>query len=92
MPKRKYALKGEPDFHNVSDERLKSFLDLTQKLIFAYQDYDPEKVKVFESVWKDLSIESTKRIADSPDKTSDSPSSLLRKVPKVRKSPCKVRI
>lgn len=88
MPK-KYALKGEPDFHNVSNDRLRSFLDLTQQMIFAYKDFDPEKVKVLESIWKDLSVESTQRIVDSPDKSTYSSTSLLRKVPRVRKSPAK---
>ena len=88
MPK-KYALKGEPDFHNVGDDRLKSFLDMTQQMIFAYKDCDPEKVKVLESIWKDLSVDSTQRIVDSPDKSPESPTSLLRKVPRVRKSPAK---
>ena len=86
MPPKKYALKGEPDFHNLSDERVKSFLDLTQQMIFVYKHHDAEKVKVLESIWKDLSVEHTSRIANMPEVQK---SSVLKKVPKIRKSPAK---
>lgn len=98
MPPKRYAIKGEPDFHNISDERLKSFLDLTQQMIFAYNHHDDAKVEVLKSIWKDLSIEDADRLArsacESIDKgeSSGTPTPLLKKVPKVRKSPAKRKI
>lgn len=92
MPPKKFALVGEPDFHNLSDEKLKSFLDMTQQLIFAYNGYDDGKVKALSSIWKDLSVENTARICNRPDKSPSvrtTPGSLLKKVPKIRKSPAK---
>ena len=96
MPPKKYAVKGEPDFHNISDEKLKSFLDLIQQMIFSYSLYDEEKTKVLESVWKDLSNEKVERyavsISESIDRDEGSLSSVLRIAPKVRKSPAKRKI
>lgn len=95
MPPKKYAIKGEPDFHLISDEKLKSFLDLTQQMIFAYNHHDDEKVEVLRAIWKELSIEDTDRLARSAceaiDKSESVGSStpLLKKVPKIRKSPAK---
>lgn len=91
MPPKKYALKGEPDFHHLSDERLKSFLDLTQQMIFAYKHHDEEKVKVLESIWKDLSVESTERLCNMPE-VPKTPAPMLGKAPKLRKSPAKRKI
>lgn len=91
MPPKKYALKGEPDFHRISDERLKSFLDLTQQMIFSYKHHDAEKVKVLESIWKDLSVEYTERLANMPEVVK-TPAPILGKAPKLRKSPAKRKI
>lgn len=91
MPPKKYAIKGEPDFHTIGDDRLKSFLDLTQQLIFSYKHHDAEKVKVLESIWKDLSVEHTSRIANMPEVVK-SPAPILVKSPKLRKSPAKRKI
>lgn len=95
MPPKKYALKGQPDFHNLSDDKVKSFLDLTQQLIFAYKPYDSEKVKVLESIWKDLSVESTERVIVSSEKAGSEAKThvvMIRKAPKLRKSPAKRKI
>ena len=98
MPPKKYAIKGEPDFHRISDEKLKSFLDLTQQMIFAYNQHDSTKAEVLKSIWKDLSIESTDRFAQSACEAIDkgesmgTPAPLLKKVPKVRKSPAMRKI
>ena len=91
MPPKKFALVGEPDFHNLSDEKVKSFLDMTQQLIFAYNGYDDEKVKVLREVWKDMSSESMSRLCAKPmvHKPLNVPNSLIKKVPKIRKSPAK---
>lgn len=88
MPPKKYALKGEPDFHTIGDERLKSFLDCAQQMIFCYKGHDDEKVKVLESIWKDLSVEHTERLCNMPE-VKASPTPMLKKVPKIRKSPAK---
>lgn len=91
MPPKKFALKGEPDFHHLSDEKVKSFLDFAQQMIFAYKHHDAEKTKVLESIWKDLSIECTERLCNMPEVVKD-PAPMLKKVPKIRKSPAKRKI
>lgn len=91
VPPKKYALKGEPDFHHIGDERVKSFMDLTQELIFVYKGYSDEKVTVLQEIWKDLSVEHTERLCSMPE-VHRTPAPLLGKVPKVRKSPAKRKI
>ena len=91
MPPKKYALKGEPDFHHLSDDKVKSFMDLTQQMIFCYKQYDSDKVKVLESIWKELSVEHTSRIANSPEVVK-TPAPILGKAPKLRKSPANRKI
>ena len=94
----RYAVKGKPDFHNVNDERLKSFMDLTQQLIFAYNQIDKEKVSVLKEIWKDLSNENTDRVVTSATKAIEKEPEetevpkLLKKVPKLRKSPANRKI
>ena len=96
MPPKRHAEKGKPDFHNISDEKLKSFLDLTQHLIFAYNRHDDAKVEVLSSIWKDLSAEDSDRLAQSAskaiDKHRDEVGTTMLKSPKVRKSPAKRKI
>lgn len=91
MPPKKYALKGEPDFHRLSDEKVKSFMDLTQQLIFSYKGHDDEKVKVLESIWKELSVEHTERLCNMSE-VPKTPAPILGKAPKLRKSPAKRKI
>lgn len=62
MPPKKYAIKGEPDFHTVSDKQLEDYLEFAQQLIHAYKYESPEKAKVLEQVWKDISNEKVDRI------------------------------
>lgn len=95
MPPKKYAMRGKPDFTNVSDEKLKLFMDLTQQMIFAYNHYDDEKAEVLSSIWKDLNIEDSERVSKSACEALEKdevPATMLKKVPKVRKSPAKRRI
>ena len=102
MPPKKYAIKGEPDFHLISDEKLNAFVDLTQQLIHAYNHYDRAKAEVLKTVWKDLSDERTSRLVQSAYAELDkqekegrdhtSPAPLLKKAPKMRKSPAKRNI
>ena len=95
MPLEKYALSGKPDFHNISDEKVKSFLDLTQQMIFAYKKHDPKRVEVLESVWKDLSVEYTSRVSASSEKVgieAKATTPMIRKAPKLRMSPVKRKI
>lgn len=93
MPPKKYAIKGEPDFHTISDERLKGYVDLAQQMIFSYKYYDSEKVKVLEEIWKDMTNEEVDRLCASAheeiDKEELSTATIIRKVPKLRKSPLK---
>ena len=99
MPPKKTAIKGEPDFHLISDEKLSLYLELTQQMIFSYSSHDPEKVKVLEGIWKELSCEEADRSSlnarkelEKQSHAESTPAPLLRKVPKVRKSPAKVKI
>ena len=100
MPPKKCAIKGEPDFHNIKDDKLDSFLDLTQQMIFAYKLHDEEKTKVLEDIWKDLCRESSDRLVNSVCsdlnnhvcESVEAPAPLLKKAPKLRKSPAKVKI
>ena len=92
MSPKKYAVKGKPDFHNISDEKLKSFVDLTQQMIFAYNHHDDAKVEVLKAIWKDFNDEYTYRIAKGVYKSVSHVEEvpvLLKKVPKIRKSPAK---
>lgn len=80
MPRPKYAIAGEINFHNVSDERLKSFIDMIQSLIFEYDRIDPENTSVLRKVWKDLAVEQTRRLAEKPlVEPSATPPVLLKK-------------
>lgn len=98
MPPKKYAEKGKPDFHNLKDDKLLSFMDLTQQLIFAYNRFDEAKVEVLRAIWKDLCIEQSDRVARSAceviEKQGDSVSTgtTMLKSPKIRKSPAKRKI
>jgi len=97
VPPKKYAIKGEPDFHNISDEKLKAYLDLIQQMIFSYKYHDKDKSEVLTEIWKELSIEDTERLCasaiaeiDRQSKEESSPTSaLIKKVPKLRRSPAK---
>lgn len=92
---RKYAESGKVDFHLLSDEELKAYLSLMQDMIYAYTGFSAEKVKVLEEVWGDLRAESIERLADSACKEverSETPTTLIRKVPKLRRSPAKRKI
>lgn len=71
MPPKRVPIKGEPNFTTISDERLKGFIDLAQQMIFAYKYLDEEKVKVLQSIWKDMSNESTDRLCVSAIKKLD---------------------
>ena len=83
----KIAVKGVPDFTLISDERLGMFIDLAQTMIFSYKGLDAEKVKVFEEVWHDLTIEHSGRLAEQEIVVEP----CLRKMPKLRRSPVKLR-
>lgn len=85
-------VKGKPDFSIFNDERVKSFEDFIQQMIYAYKYCSPEKTAVLEEIWKDLSIECANRVGKNTHKTTKSAekdSSSLRKAPKLRKSPMK---
>ena len=94
----RYAVKGKPDFHTISDEKLKSFQDLIQQMLFAYQKESPEKVKVLTEIRKDLVNEDLDRLSEAISKTVDEKydeevkPTLLKKVPKLVKSPAKRKI
>lgn len=92
MPRKKYPVAGEPDFHTVSDERLRHLMDAAQQLIFSYQGCDSDKVKVLKEITKDLSDENISRVSESARKEMDrqdkSTTRLLKSV-KLRRSPLK---
>lgn len=96
MPPKKYAIKGEPDFHTISDERLKQFLDLAQQMIFAYKYHDKEKCEVLQAIYHDLMCEDVDRLADSAiaelSRQEKQESAIVRKTPKLRRSPVNRKI
>lgn len=66
MPPRKYALAGEPDFHNLSDQKMRDYEKLIQDMLFAYpKRFYPEQYSVLSSVWHEVSCENTRRLAES---------------------------
>lgn len=93
MPsKKRMPLKGLPDFHTISDEKLKSFKDLAQQLIFSYS-HDVEKVRVLEEIWHDLNDEDSDRVPVIEEVVEEgATANILRKVPKLRSSPVKKKI
>lgn len=89
----KNVLGKEPDFKHLSDEKVKSFLDLTQQMLFAY-NHDSSKTEVLEEMWRDLNKEHCQRLGNSAVKSieadsSSESSSMLKRVPKLRRSPIK---
>lgn len=63
MPPKKFALGGEPDFHNIKDQKLMGYIDFAQDLIFAYRGYDKSVEEVLARVWKDLTNEHSDRVS-----------------------------
>ena len=61
MPPKKVPNSGEPNFTNVSDSKLKDYLDTVQQLIFAYKHYSKVKTEVLQEIWKDISNEQCDR-------------------------------
>ena len=59
-------MKGEPDFSNISDEKLRGYIDLAQQMIFTYEQCDSEKTRVMKEVWKQMSDEFTDRLCKAP--------------------------
>lgn len=97
MPPKRSTSKDEPDFRNVSDEQLEQYVECTQQMIFAYNRCDPEKARVLESVWKDLTTERTCRLSLSAikevsrrEETGEDVRVL--KSPKLRRSPVRKAI
>ena len=76
-------VKGEPDFHLMSEAKVSSFKELTQQLMFSYKYHDEEKYKVLKDIWKDLSDEEASRVPE----VGAPASSKFRKAPSIRKSP-----
>lgn len=71
MPPKRVPLKGEPDFTNISDAKLKEMVDTVQSLIFSYQSFDRGIVNVLQTVWKQLSDEKVERLCESAKQEID---------------------
>lgn len=54
-------MKGKPDFHSVSDSKLKLYLEVAQQMIFTYNEFEDKKA-LMKEVWKDISDELVDRI------------------------------
>lgn len=61
MPPKRTPIKGEPDFTTISDERLRTYIDVVQEMIFSFKYYSEEMTEVLKRVWKHLSDEHTER-------------------------------
>ena len=60
---RRTPLKGEPDFTNLNDEKMREYRDLIQSLIFSYKYCDKEVTKTLQKVHKQISENLTERLA-----------------------------
>lgn len=63
MPKRRIPLKGRP-FSGLSDEKLKSYLDMFQDFIHCFKYEDKHKEQVVQEIWKMLADEDVDRWND----------------------------
>ena len=61
MPPKKVPINGEPDFTNVSDSKLKDYIDMVQQLIFVYKHCDKQKTEILQEMWKEMSNEQCDR-------------------------------
>ena len=86
MSPKRVPIKGEPNFTNISDERLREFVDLAQQMIFVYEDCDSEKTRVLKEVWKQMSVEHTSRLSERTMRKLDSQDEVItHKVIRVKK-------
>ena len=67
MPPKKTPIVGEPDFTNVSDNRLNDYIDFAQQMIFSFKECDEECASTLEHIWKLLVHEQTERIGEIVD-------------------------
>lgn len=58
-------IKGKPDFSSITDDKLVSYLEVVQSMIFAYQNCDEEAITVLHKLWKQLSEEQADRQLNS---------------------------
>ena len=65
MSQKRVPIKGEPDFTNISNERLRGYADLIEQMIFSYKGVSDEKVRVLKDISKELSAEKTNRLCES---------------------------
>ena len=63
---RKIPEKGQPDFSNLDDSRVREYRDVVNEMIGAFSDF-PEEKEVLTRVWKYLSDECADRAYNSPD-------------------------
>lgn len=59
-------LKYKPDFKRLTDEQVKSYVNLIQDMIHCYNDPKDTRTGVLVEIWKDLTIEQTERLYNKP--------------------------
>lgn len=63
---RKTPEKGQPDFSNLDDKRVREYRDVVNEMLGAFSEF-PEEKEVLMRVWKCLSNECADRTYNSPD-------------------------
>lgn len=56
-------IKGQPDFSNLDDSRLRMYRDLIDEMIGSFSDF-PEESEILKRIWRYLSDECVNRISD----------------------------
>lgn len=83
MPAKKYDIKGEKHFPNISDETLEEYADMIQTLLYNYPKRDnPEMYQTLSNCLQDIKIELVDR-AGCNDSTSFTPLKTKVKKPKL---------
>ena len=63
---RKTPEKGQPDFSNLDDKRVREYRDVVNEMLGAFSEF-PEEKEVLMKVWKCLSNECVDRTYNAPD-------------------------
>lgn len=58
--------KGNPNFSNIGDNRLREYREVVNEMIGAFSDF-PEEKKVLKQVWKKISDECLERTYAMPE-------------------------
>ncbi len=77
-------LKGKP-LSNLSDVKLKQYINMVQDFIYCFRGNDKEKEQVLQEIWKLLTIEEAERTSREFDNAIDNNFTDIDKKPKLQK-------